>query len=76
MPRFRKRPVLVNAFRYKGEFPIAIKTLEGTMTASQGDWIITGLDGELYACKDSIFRRSYEECDQAESTAFLIESKV
>jgi hypothetical protein len=26
-----------------------------------GDYIIKGVDGELYPCKESIFRRTYEE---------------
>ncbi len=37
-----------------------IKTLEGTMTAAVGDWIIQGVKGELYPCKDEIFRMTYE----------------
>lgn len=38
----------------------AIKTLEGTMRASPGDWIIRGTEGELYPCKSSVFERKYE----------------
>lgn len=37
-----------------------IKTLEGTMRASIGDWIIRGTEGELYPCKPSVFERKYE----------------
>lgn len=37
-----------------------IKTLEGVMTAGIGDWIIRGLKGELYPCKDEIFRLTYD----------------
>jgi hypothetical protein len=37
-----------------------IKTLEGTMCARPGDWIIRGTEGELYPCKDSVFQRKYE----------------
>jgi len=37
-----------------------IVTLEGTMTASQGDWIIRGVKGELYPCKPDIFEATYE----------------
>lgn len=39
---------------------LAIKTLEGTMLAQQGDWIIRGTEGELYPCKPSVFERKYE----------------
>lgn len=37
-----------------------IDTLEGTMTASRGDWIIKGVEGELYPCKPEIFAETYE----------------
>lgn len=39
---------------------LTIKTLEGNMTASAGDYIIKGLRGELYPCKPDIFEASYE----------------
>lgn len=39
---------------------LRIKTLEGTMTASIGDYIIRGVDGELYACRPDIFKKTYE----------------
>jgi len=38
----------------------SIETLEGTMTASKGDWIIKGVKGELYPCKPDIFEATYE----------------
>jgi hypothetical protein len=37
-----------------------IDTLEGTMKASVGDWIIKGVKGELYPCKPDIFAATYE----------------
>ena len=37
-----------------------IHTLEGTMRAENGDWIIRGVAGELYPCKPDIFARTYE----------------
>ena len=40
---------------------IAIKTLEGTMRADRGDWIIKGIKGEFYPCKPDIFEATYEE---------------
>lgn len=39
---------------------IDIKTLEGTMHAKPGDWIIRGVKGELYPCKPDIFEQTYE----------------
>lgn len=40
---------------------IKIKTLEGEMTASPGDYIIKGIKGEIYPCKPDIFEASYSE---------------
>lgn len=40
---------------------LQIKTLEGTMTASIGDWIIKGVNGEFYPCKPDVFEKTYEE---------------
>ena len=40
---------------------IFIDTLEGTMTASLGDYIIKGVQGEFYPCKPDIFIATYEE---------------
>jgi hypothetical protein len=39
---------------------IRIPTLEGVMTASAGDWIIRGVQGEFYPCKPDIFDATYE----------------
>lgn len=39
----------------------AITTKEGVMEANQGDWIIKGVQNELYPCKPSIFQQTYEE---------------
>jgi len=40
---------------------IQIHTLEGVMTASVGDWIIRGVQGEFYPCKPDVFEATYEE---------------
>lgn len=39
---------------------VHIGTLEGIMVASPGDWIIRGIEGELYPCKPDIFAATYE----------------
>lgn len=87
MPRFRKRPVVIEAEQYqpgkeiegvvmkspviggRGHGTIVcapqpyIETLEGDMAVSPGDWVITGVAGEKYPCKDSIFQATYEPAD-------------
>ena len=37
-----------------------IRTLEGVMRAERADWIIQGVQGELYPCKPDIFFATYE----------------
>ena len=44
---------------------LEIHTLEGTMRADVGDWIIKGVKGEFYPIKDEIFRETYEAVDDA-----------
>ena len=36
-----------------------IKTLEGDMHVTEGDYIIKGLKGEFYPCKPDIFEKKY-----------------
>lgn len=45
---------------YTENVALKIKTLEGIMTANQGDWIIKGVKGEIYPCKPDIFEATYE----------------
>ena len=96
MPKFRKKPVVIEAvlwdgtekcleeviFPFIGDFSkspddgsmkgvpnieytvptgeLHIPTLEGVMTASPGDRIIRGVQGEFYPCKPDIFKKTYE----------------
>ena len=45
---------------------ITIHTLEGNMDAKWGDWIIRGIRGELYPCKNDIFEETYMRKDDYE----------
>ncbi len=89
MPKFRKKPVVIEAVQFTGEnsYEIArwahagcpsemnaiilpafvgalqVRTLEGTMTAAIGDWIIRGVKGEFYPCKPDIFAATYENAE-------------
>ena len=58
MMKYRKRPVVIEAYQTDKE--LDIETLEGTMHANAGDWIITGVNGEQYPCKPDIFEKTYE----------------
>jgi|GEM_PF-1058773 len=44
----------------ESDMSLKIKTLEGTMTALPGDYIIKGIHGEIYPCKPDIFEKTYD----------------
>lgn len=50
----------VEDFRLTQDGYLQIKTLEGNMLASKGDYIIKGVQGEYYPCKPDIFKQTYE----------------
>lgn len=71
--KFRKKPVVIEATQFIPglqediagiEWDIAtmpfIRTLEGAMRVSPMDWIITGVNGEKYLCKQDAFHKTYE----------------
>jgi len=85
MPKFRKKPIVVEAVQWhpidwpgavdiegvregtrilpggkRGQIVGFVQTLEGEMFAENGDWIITGVNGEKYPCKPDIFAKTYE----------------
>lgn len=91
MPKFRKKPDVIEAVLYAGSGnieprgavpdwiwkayedgtlkatdggdPLVIKTLEGEMTVSPGDWIVRGTQGEIYPCKPDIFEATHDKVD-------------
>jgi hypothetical protein len=46
-----------------------ILTLEGTMSRTEGDWLIRGTAGEYYPCKPDIFEKTYEAVDRIRKDA-------
>jgi len=46
--------------RMDGKCTCIIPTLEGQHIATEGDWIIKGVQGEYYPCKPDIFEQTYE----------------
>ena len=74
--KYRKKPVVIEAFRYgHDKLPIwfdktmicgtkvFIDTLEGRMVGNYGDYIIKGVNGEIYPCKPDIFEKTYERVE-------------
>lgn len=48
---------------------LIIRTLEGDMKVSPGDWIIRGAAGEFYPCKPDIFEATYAPAAGADAPA-------
>lgn len=61
MALYRKKPVVIEAVQLTRA--ITVHTLEGDMKANVGDWLITGVNGEQYPCRDEIFKKTYEPVD-------------
>jgi hypothetical protein len=56
-----------NIFRIPEDYyldEIIISTLGGDMKAGIGDWIIKGIKGEFYPCKEEIFLATYEPVEE------------
>lgn len=53
-------------FAADGTADLIIKTLEGDMRATVGDWIVRGVQGEVYPCKPDIFDLTYEPVPEEE----------
>ncbi|GED16577.1 hypothetical protein [Aneurinibacillus migulanus] len=47
-----------------GKPVIKIQTLEGVMIASLGDYVIKGVNGEFYPCREDIFKATYELAEE------------
>lgn len=86
--KFRKKPIIIDAeqwfFGKNVEGVIWgmdqngrhswIETLEGRMNVSEGDWIITGVNGEKYPCKPDIFEKTYERvCEESQKSIAFVE---
>ena len=73
--KYRKKPVVIEAEQFiegahvpEGVYQDedgrwVIDTLEGTMFATSGDFIIIGVKGEKYPCKPDIFWMTYDKVE-------------
>jgi hypothetical protein len=55
---------------------IFIQTLEGRMATSPGDWVIRGVEGEFYPCKDSVFQATYDKVGEAEGATGEVDVEI
>ena len=73
--KYRKKPIVVDAEEYRlgMEDGFAkglpyVETLEGRMIIRSGDYVVTGVDGERYPVKRSIFRKSFVPIEVEKNT--------
>lgn len=66
MLHFTKKPVTITAIQTK--IPLSVTTLKGSVAAKPGDWVITGVKGEMYPCDDEIFHSNYDTDGMLEIT--------
>jgi len=65
--QYRKRPVVIAAVQMP--VPFFVQTMEGLMEGRSGDWLIQGVEGELYPCADSVFQKTYGEAVDGEGNS-------
>ncbi|MCY8531029.1 hypothetical protein MOD20_18305 [Bacillus licheniformis] len=56
-----------------GSPTLKITTREGDITAREGDYIIKGVEGEIYACKPRIFEKTYDRVDLSKKARKMAE---
>lgn len=61
-----QNPSVRNVIQIENAWELTVKTIEGDMKAHEGDYIIIGVEGEVYPCKASIFEKTYEEVKEDE----------
>lgn len=47
-------------YSFYADGTIIIETIEGDMEAHPGDFVIKGIQGEFYPCKEDIFKKTYD----------------
>lgn len=62
-------------YESNGDSELYIQTLEGVMTAADGDWIIKGVKGEFYPCKPDIFSATYERTNECKESTTNIKNQ-
>ena len=64
---YQKKPLEVRAKQVDER--VQIDTREGTVWAEPGDYVVEGVEGELYPCGREIFEQTYREPDERSMTA-------
>lgn len=54
----KKKPIAIKCIQI--DEPFEVKTMEGKLIGKPGDWLMVGIDGEIYPCDASIFEKTYD----------------
>lgn len=84
--KYVKKPIEIEAIQWSGanyveisnfcdkcyiaHGELSIQTLEGTLKAEIGDFIIKGIKGEFYPCKEDIFNLTYDLVEEHKNPLF------
>ena len=53
-----KKPIAIRCLRI--DEPFEVKTMEGVLRGKKGDWLMVGVNGEVYPCHHEIFEKTYD----------------
>ncbi|PTM06622.1 MAG: hypothetical protein DA407_11575 [Bacteroidetes bacterium] len=53
-----KKPIAINCIQINE--PFSVETMEGKMKGKKGDWLMVGVNGEMYPCDQDIFKKTYD----------------
>jgi|MudIll2142460700_1097286.scaffolds.fasta_scaffold10236_9 hypothetical protein len=71
MPLYRKKPIVIEAVQMNAAGSVWDKLHDVSIPYEPNDWIITGVKGERYACKDEVFRTTYEPVIEPDAPRFV-----
>lgn len=57
--KYKKKPIIIQAVELIDD--VVIDTREGQLVGYAGDYLIEGIEGEIYPCGKDIFHKTYEE---------------
>lgn len=55
----KKKPIIIKAIEMDCDF--AVETKEGLMKGKKGDFLLEGIQGEIYPCDREIFLKTYNK---------------
>jgi hypothetical protein len=53
-----KKPIPIRCIQM--DAPFVVKTMEGELNGKEGDWLMIGIQGEVYPCDNEIFIKTYD----------------